>query len=174
VKSRGFTIIELAIVLLVLSVMALFMVPAIGRWLDNYRLKQAARGVVSDLQYAKIKAMSLGRLCTIAFTSTGYTIFDDANNNYLQDNPDEEPDGEKTLKRVAISDQYRHVVFDSTRSDPDGVDISGDVLAFTARGLPMLTGGAVGMGSIYLRHTRTNKCQRVRIVQAGRIRITEY
>jgi len=168
VVRKGFTLIELAIVLVILSVMALFMMPAIGEWIDNYRIKQAARGVISDLQFAKMKGMSLGHLCTINFTSTGYTIFDDVDSDYIQDA------GEETLKVVIIGNEYKHVVFDSAMSAPDSIAINGDVLAFTARGLPKLNNGAFGAGSIYLKHTKTNKGRHILVTQAGRIRVTEY
>jgi len=155
-------------VLVILSVMALFMMPALGQWIDNYRIKQAARGVVSDLQFAKMKAMSLGHFCTITFTSAGYTIFDDADNDYIHDG------GEEIFKTVVIASEYKHVVLDSARSAPDGVAITGDVLAFTARGLPRLNTGAFGGGIIYLKHTKNNKGREISVTQAGRIRMTEY
>ena len=54
----GVTLIELAVVLAIVAIMGLFFSPAIGEWLDNYRIRQAARDIVSHLQLAKIRAIS--------------------------------------------------------------------------------------------------------------------
>jgi prepilin-type N-terminal cleavage/methylation domain-containing protein len=71
----GVTLIELAVVLAIVAIMGLFFAPAIGEWLDNYRIRQAARDIVSHLQLAKIRAIS---------SSLEYRVrFDLANDEYL-------------------------------------------------------------------------------------------
>src|SRR4030067_2348604 len=54
----GVTLIELVVVMAIIAVIGLCMAPAIGEWLDNFRIRQAAREIVSNLQYAKMKAIS--------------------------------------------------------------------------------------------------------------------
>jgi len=54
----GVTLIELAVVMAIVGIMALFMAPAIGEWLDNYRIRQTAREISSTLQLAKMRAIS--------------------------------------------------------------------------------------------------------------------
>jgi prepilin-type N-terminal cleavage/methylation domain-containing protein len=54
----GVTLIELAVVMAIVAIMGLFLAPAIGEWLDNFRIRQAARDISSTLQVAKIKAIS--------------------------------------------------------------------------------------------------------------------
>lgn len=54
----GVTIIEVAVVMAIVAIMALFVAPAIGQWLDNFRIRQAARDISSTLQQAKMKAIS--------------------------------------------------------------------------------------------------------------------
>jgi prepilin-type N-terminal cleavage/methylation domain-containing protein len=54
----GVTLIELAVVLAIVGIMAVFLAPAIGEWLDNYRIRQTARDIVSQLQFAKMRAIS--------------------------------------------------------------------------------------------------------------------
>jgi prepilin-type N-terminal cleavage/methylation domain-containing protein len=56
--KRGVTLIELAVVMAIVAVMALFLAPAIGEWSDNFRIRQTAREIVSNLQFAKIRAIS--------------------------------------------------------------------------------------------------------------------
>jgi len=55
---NGVTLIELAVVMAIVAIMGLYLSPAIGEWLDNYRIRQATRDIVSHLQFAKIRAIS--------------------------------------------------------------------------------------------------------------------
>ena len=54
----GITLIEVAVVMAIVGIMALFLAPAIGGWMDNYRIRQTARDISSTLQLAKMKAVS--------------------------------------------------------------------------------------------------------------------
>jgi Tfp pilus assembly protein FimT len=42
----------------IVAIVALFVAPAIGQWVDNFRIRQAARDISSTLQQAKMKAIS--------------------------------------------------------------------------------------------------------------------
>jgi prepilin-type N-terminal cleavage/methylation domain-containing protein len=54
----GVTLIELAVVMVIIAIMGVCLAPAIGEWLENFRIRQAARDVASTLQLAKMKAIS--------------------------------------------------------------------------------------------------------------------
>lgn len=56
--AGGITLIELSVVMSIIAIMGVCLAPAIGEWLENFRIRQAARDIVSNLQYAKIKAIS--------------------------------------------------------------------------------------------------------------------
>ena len=71
----GVTLIEVAVVMAIVGIMALFLAPAIGQWVDNFRIRQAARDISSTLQQAKMQAIS---------TKTQQTVtFDVANDTYV-------------------------------------------------------------------------------------------
>jgi prepilin-type N-terminal cleavage/methylation domain-containing protein len=74
-RERGVTLIELAVVMAIVAIMALFLAPAIGEWVDNFRIRQAGRDIVSHLQLAKIRAISSGLQYRVRF--------DLANDEYL-------------------------------------------------------------------------------------------
>ena len=57
-NDKGVTLIELVIVLVIIAILAVLMVPNIGAWLPNYRLRSATRDVVSTLRMAQAKAVS--------------------------------------------------------------------------------------------------------------------
>jgi prepilin-type N-terminal cleavage/methylation domain-containing protein len=72
-RERGVTLIEIAVVLAIVGIMALFMAPAIGEWIDNYRIRQAAREISSTLQQAKMQTISTKTTNSVDFNTTNNT-----------------------------------------------------------------------------------------------------
>lgn len=56
--SSGFSLIELLMVLVIACVVGALAAPSFARWLEAYRARIAARQVATDLQFAKIRAIS--------------------------------------------------------------------------------------------------------------------
>ncbi|HUT85120.1 MAG TPA: prepilin-type N-terminal cleavage/methylation domain-containing protein, partial [Thermodesulfobacteriota bacterium] len=56
--SKGFTLIELIIVLVIVSIMAAMVSPTISRSLASLQLKTAARKVAAALRYARTQAIA--------------------------------------------------------------------------------------------------------------------
>lgn len=59
--NRGLSIMELAVVLGLMAIMATITVPFLGTWLKHYRVVGAAREVMSTLQETRLKAISSNR-----------------------------------------------------------------------------------------------------------------
>ena len=57
-NKKGVTLIELIIVFVIIAILAVLMVPSIGGWLPNYRLRSAARDIVSTMRTAQMRAIS--------------------------------------------------------------------------------------------------------------------
>jgi prepilin-type N-terminal cleavage/methylation domain-containing protein len=87
-NKKGFTLIEVIVVLIIIAIMAGLLAPNIGAWLPNYRLRSATRDIVSTMRDAQLKAISHnGRQYQVNFTvgtnsyilqySTGGLIFPD-------------------------------------------------------------------------------------------------
>ncbi len=73
--SRGFTLPEVLIVLLMLALLSGLAAPTFTQTIKNYRIKAVSRQLVSDLQSAKMKAIS---------ANTNYqVVFDVANVRYM-------------------------------------------------------------------------------------------
>ena len=72
--EKGFSLIELIIVVTVIGIMAAVSVPAILQWLPNVRLKAAARDLYSNMQTMRMLAIKTNKTTAIFFFPS--------NNNY--------------------------------------------------------------------------------------------
>lgn len=178
----GITLIELAVVIAIIAIMGVCLAPAIGEWLDNFRIRQAARDLASDLQFARIKAISSGRFCTIVFnqdvdgTQYSYVIFPDYDNDRVLDSVDvgdldgdgdQENETTDIFKKVRLHEAFRNVSFDTSQK-VDGITFTDNKFAFNSRGWPFNGFG----GTAYLKNN--NKGYKVVVSSVGRIRIEEY
>ncbi|OGP52542.1 MAG: hypothetical protein A2Y65_02310 [Deltaproteobacteria bacterium RBG_13_52_11] len=57
-SEKGVTIIELAVVMAIIGIMALFMTPSIGEWAARFRVKGATKDLADALQLARLKSIS--------------------------------------------------------------------------------------------------------------------
>jgi prepilin-type N-terminal cleavage/methylation domain-containing protein len=71
---RGYTLIETAVVLLVLALAAGITAPAIGRGLDAIRVRAEVAGVVSFLRAARERAISQHRTLAVALDGEGQAL----------------------------------------------------------------------------------------------------
>ena len=192
--QKGVTLIELAVVMAIVAIMGLFLAPAIGEWVDNFRIRQAARDVSSDLQFAKMKAIGSGVRYAVVFnqivggTTYSYVIFPDYDNNLILDTADYAYDlnGDGIMETVNETTNIlnlgllgKNISFDPDQGGGDGTDIpdvSGHpAIVFNRSGLPIEQSGAVtAQRNIYLKNTKNNKHIQVTISPAGRIGINEY
>jgi len=66
-KRSGFTLVELTIVIVLLTILAGVGVPSFLSWLPKYRLKRAARDLYSNLQLAKMTAIKANKKCRVNY-----------------------------------------------------------------------------------------------------------
>jgi prepilin-type N-terminal cleavage/methylation domain-containing protein len=69
-NERGFTLIELAITVLVLGILIGFSVPAFGRLSASYQLHGASENIAGQLRLAREKALATGVTQPMHFVST--------------------------------------------------------------------------------------------------------
>jgi prepilin-type N-terminal cleavage/methylation domain-containing protein len=175
-QEKGLTLIELAVVMAIVAIMGLFLAPAIGEWVDNFRIRQAARDVSSDLQFAKMKAIGSGVRYTVVFnqivggTTYSYVIFPDYDNDLVLDTADYAYDlnGDGIMETVNETTNIlklgllgKNISFDPDKGGSDGIDfpdVSGHpAFGFNRSGVPIENSGPLTI-----------------VAPAGRIGINEY
>ena len=73
-RQRGFTLVEMAVVVLVISILAAVSIPSINRWIKVYRLGSASRQVSDGLQAAKMQAVAKTRRRELLFDVAGSRV----------------------------------------------------------------------------------------------------
>ncbi|MEO0248946.1 MAG: GspH/FimT family pseudopilin [candidate division WOR-3 bacterium] len=68
---QGLTLVEVLVAVVILGIAAAVAAPNLSMWLERYTLRNAGRQLVSDLQLAKMKAVSQGLQHRVSFDVAG-------------------------------------------------------------------------------------------------------
>jgi len=180
-RAKGFTIIELVVIIVIMGILALIAIPGFSRWLPNYRLRAATRDLFSNIQHTKLTAIKRHRTCAITFnrnaggTIDGYVVYVDTITNLEFDDP-----GDEVLANVVFSERYDGVLFDTSKGGGDGIDdtiIDNDdnnpTIGFLSNGFSIGNDGNAARGSVYLKTNATGRERQVAVSAAGNITIIE-
>lgn len=85
INSKGFTLIEMVSTVVIIGVLAALAVPLFSKTMEKLKLNAATRDVVSDIRWARSKAIASRTQVGINFnlSSKTYTVFMDTDNPSL-------------------------------------------------------------------------------------------
>ena len=71
--TRGFTLVEMMIVVVIIGIMSSISVPPLFRYVASHQLQTNTDRMASDMQYARSVAISNGQTINFVATAAGYT-----------------------------------------------------------------------------------------------------
>jgi len=124
-REQGFTLLELMITIIILSVLLGLAIPGFSSWLPNYRLRGAARDLYSNLQLAKAGAIKDRVEWAVRFTGpNSYEVWSSRD----PDSPTQNTgwnsfsaSDDTLVKTVSLSDYGSGVAFGAGSSSPPAV-----------------------------------------------------
>ena len=132
-KNGGFTLTETIVVIGLIAIMSSVGYSGFSSWQKRERVRSATYRFASYLKEARMKAIEKFCSHTISFTATQYTIFLDANNDFVQQND------EAVVHQVDLADLDPGI----TVSVPNAY-----TLRFDPRGKPQRSGGGFGNNTV--------------------------
>lgn len=162
---RGFTLIEFAIVLVVIAILGAVAFSGLSEWIPNYNLKAASHELYGAIQHAKSVAVARNRNVGIEFTTVGcppegggYILFVDDGAGGGTASDDTRNGSEEIFYTGALTDGVclTSTTFTANRG------------GFTARGVATTTNGP---GTITLGHSEIGKTYTIEQLLSGAVRI---
>ncbi len=175
-NSKGFTLVEIMVVVALVGIVSAIAFPLIFAWLPNMRLQTAVRDLYSNIQRAKVEAMKSSVNSALTFnqvvggTTFVYVVFADAD-------ADCELDAGETVF-IRVQNWPNDVFFDPANGGGGGWpglsftnnDDGNPTIVFLPTTIPTANGGGLGNGSAFLTNTK-NRQSSVVVSKTGRVTI---
>ncbi len=168
-SMSGFTLIEVMIVVVIISVLVGIAIPDIISWLPKYRLKNATRDLVSFMQKTKMEAVKNNSSLEIIFNSSSSPGF------YYLDS-DEDSSWDVGEERLFLGDYKSGIDYGSGSASKNWDDESiskvisfpSALLRFSARGM------SNSWGTVFLENKNSDICFAITVLATGSINVREW
>ncbi|MFZ5563491.1 MAG: GspH/FimT family pseudopilin [Thermodesulfobacteriota bacterium] len=148
-REKGFTIMELMVVIAIVGILTALIVPNIVTWRNNSMVSGAVRVLMHDLNLAKARAITEGSRVSVLFSDKGYAAFLD--------------NGANPNNFVREADETILIAKELTGISVQNTTFTNDRLFFNSRGICSENGDVVlGMSGVQ---------KRVVVSRVGRITI---
>jgi Tfp pilus assembly protein FimT len=152
---------ELVIVMAIIALGAVLMVPNIGAWLPNYRLRSATRDVVSAMRVAQMKAVSRNMDHRVSF--------DPGNGSYFIMR--RTTAGVNNWVRIGLSDEPAAGADDAKQFLPSGIQF--DAINFGGNNVEFNPNSTASGGNVVLKNSKGSQ-KTIRVLSTtGRITIAD-
>jgi len=149
-NSKGFTMIELFIVIVIFGIVTAMAVPNFLGWISNYNLKAATDELYSNMQFTRLKAVKENKEWALVFDTVNgiyYVCSDDGDGDWTTFDTDQVQAIERT---VTLTDYAEDIVYGQGNATKN-VTVTGGSFA---NGAVFGTRGTCGSeGYIYLTNT---------------------
>ncbi len=169
--SRGYSLLELIIVIALIGIISLIAAPTMSTMLSNYRIRNAANELAATIQLARTTAISRNANCVVeVIMSSPQSIVafvdDGANGSGTAKNWQKEAN-EETVYRMNMEDYPSVTINNAIFNNTGGATKCG----FNSRGLSIRIGSSYGSGSVTLKNSK-GKISTVNVSEGGGISIT--
>ncbi|WP_347273076.1 GspH/FimT family pseudopilin [Candidatus Kuenenia sp.] len=192
-NQKGFSLIELIVVMAIMGIAAGIAVPVYNNMKPQIRLNGAARQVMGDLMWARMRAISENNNYVIAFGEAGPTLTNDT--YYIYDDNDNDfssvgIEADELVKEVVIPDKYKDMGYgyaSGIKKTDNTNTLTGDAVTFNSGGAskPIWfnfkpNGSPNITGTIYLipdedeASGRKDRSRALSVNQTGRIKSWRY
>jgi Tfp pilus assembly protein FimT len=173
---QGFSVIELAVVVGMIALLAALSAPVIGGYSPSYNSKKAAREIVSQMQLARIHAIK-NRVTTVvvfypedfipAEQANSFLIYEDADNDWVQDS-----DENVLVQRTYLPSKVKLISATFT-SNGSGEATETSSCGFDSQGLAARKSGSVVYvtGDVQLKNTK-NQTRTITFNPFGKTKIS--
>ena len=158
-KDAGFTLLELAVVVAIISIISAIAVPNMIGWIPKYRLQNAASDLRGEFQATRMRAIRENREFAIFFSpATGdYRVVDSGANRIIDTPIYAVDDGD--IKIVRLNQYSSGVGYGNGNATTNATQLGGafppGFVSYAGNAVVFLPNGLIqGMGYVYLSNSR--------------------
>ena len=149
--------------MVVVAILAAFAIPNIAEWASSYRLRSSARNIASDMQLARLKAISENNDFVICFKtgSNEYTLIDDNDSDGVDSSDCTSATGDDTIiKTVSLKMNVEYGYSSGAKGTPYGCSIGGScsslssAITFSGEDGNFNPDGSAEGGYVYIKNDR--------------------